>query len=61
MKPGQYIILKLSEEGVIDHMRDLDGNMKYYSDLEEAQNACWIYELDEGWIVKLVEQYKEES
>ena len=61
MTEGQYIILKLFKEGVVEHMKDQEGNLKYYSSLERAQEACWIYELDEGWIVKLIEQYKETS
>ena len=59
MQQGQYIILKLTDKGVADFFKDSEGNIKYYSTLESAEEACWIYELDDAWIVKLVQRYQE--
>jgi|688.fasta_scaffold658192_3 hypothetical protein len=59
MQKGQYIILKLTDKGVDEYMKDSEGSIMYYSTLESAEEACWIYELDDAWIVKLVQRYQE--
>jgi hypothetical protein len=59
MEEDKYIILKLTDKGVDEYMKDSEGNIVYYSTLETAEEACWLYELDGAWIVKLVQRYQE--
>ena len=59
MKTGEYIILKLTEMGVEEYMKDQEGKIIYYPTQEEAHQACWINELEDATIVKIVQRYQE--
>jgi hypothetical protein len=58
-REGEYIILKLTEMGVEDYMKDQGGNIIYYPTQEEAYQSCWINELEDATIVKIVQRYQE--
>ena len=54
----KYIILNLS---TMDYFKDKEGNLKYFDSEKDAHNACWIHELPDAWICKLIYNYKEKQ
>jgi len=52
----KYIILNLN---TMDYMKDSEGKLCVYDNLDEANNVCGIYELNDVWICKLISYHKE--
>lgn len=48
---GQYVIIDLR---TMDHMKDFDGNIKYYDTEDAAVYVCGMYEMTDVWILRLI-------
>jgi len=47
---GQYIIMNLT---TMEYFKTVDGKLKYFDTIEDANDHCWIYELENAWILEL--------
>jgi len=54
---GKYAIINIL---TMDYMKDEYKLIELYDTLEEAQTVCGMYEFENVWIVKLIENYRED-
>lgn len=56
---GKYIIIK--DLLFSDYFKDENGKIKTYNTIEEVTNDCWIHELPDVLILKVISNYIEED
>jgi hypothetical protein len=47
----KYVIIDLRD---MDFMKDVRGNINFYTTEEEACSVCGIYEFENAWVMKLI-------
>jgi hypothetical protein len=47
---GKFIIMNLE---TMEYFKTVDGKLKYFDTIEDANDHCWIYELSNAWILEL--------
>jgi hypothetical protein len=53
---NKYIIIDLRN---MDYMKDEEGKICVYDNIEEAGNVCGMYEFEDAWVCQLIYNHKE--